>query len=162
MLEVFHDYLVGGGRIRQFVIAGVSNLEQHNLYPDLSKITEDLRITDFVHFTGYIPDEDAVCMMNMATGFLYPSAFEGFGYPPLEAMACGTPLICSDAASLPEVVGNGGILCSTEDPKSWIDAMISISENRNPELRESALKQAEKFNWSATAQEFWSIYESII
>ena len=161
ILEVFHDYLVDGGKVRQLVIAGVSNLEEHNLYPDLSKITEDLRITDFVHFTGYIPDEDAVYLMNMATGFLYPSAMEGFGYPPLEAMACGTPLICSNAASLPEVVEDGGILCPPDDPQPWLKAMTNISENPDPGLRESALKQADKFNWKTTAQEFWNIYETI-
>jgi len=92
----------------------------------------------------------------LASLFIYPSFFEGFGFPPLEAMSCGVPVIVSNASSLPEVVGSGGIMIDPNKPDEIFEAMKEILTN--PELKkkliEKGLEQAKKFNWNETAREF--------
>jgi glycosyltransferase involved in cell wall biosynthesis len=110
--------------------------------------------------TGYVPDEYLVWLYNAAEVLLYPSFYEGFGLPPLEAMACGTPVIASNGGALPEVVGSGGILLPPNEPGMWANAIRTVLTNdayRNA-LIQRALAQAQRFSWRTTAERTWQAY----
>jgi glycosyltransferase involved in cell wall biosynthesis len=106
-----------------------------------------------VVITGYLPEDLLPYAYNAADAFIYPSLYEGFGLPPLEAMACGTPTIVSHATSLPEVVGEGALLVDPEDVAAMAEAMGRLVGD--PELRsrlsERGLERAGQFSWQATA-----------
>jgi len=89
--------------------------------------------------------------MSGAAAFVYPSRYEGFGLAPLEAMACGAPVIASNVASLPEVVGAGGVLVGDSNERSWADAIRQTLGRPREQLEEGALRQAARFDWDITA-----------
>lgn len=132
-------------------------------YEGLFKQVEDLGIKDSVIFTGYIRDEDKSALYAGATIFLFPSLYEGFGFTPLEAMTCGVPVICSNTSSLPEVVGDGGILLSPTDEKGWIkETEILLGDaNLRKELSVKGYNQSKKFSWDKCAKETLKVYEEL-
>jgi glycosyltransferase involved in cell wall biosynthesis len=133
-------------------------------YQEIFALVESLNLRNDVIFTGYVPDPDLVLLYNLADVFLYPSLYEGFGLPPLEAMACGTPVISSDVSSIPEVVGKAGILVDPTSTDRIADAIETLvrDENYRRELRHSGLIQAKRFSWERTARQTWSVYEEIL
>ena len=114
-----------------------------------------------IRVLGYVPDTDLPALMNGALAFVYPSVYEGFGLPPLEAMACGTPVITSNRSSLPEVVGDAALLVDPDDRAGLAGAMARIvdEESLREELRERGLKQAQRFSWEETARLTLRVYE---
>lgn len=113
-----------------------------------------------IHFLGYVSQNELLALYNRAMMFVFPSLYEGFGIPPLEAMQCGCPVISSNTSSLPEVVGKAALLV---DPKSVDDIAEKIeSLIKNPELRcelgRSSIYQAKKFSWSATARHILDVF----
>lgn len=112
-----------------------------------------------VQVINFIDDEDKECVFNLASLFVYPSFFEGFGLPPLEAMGCGIPVIVSNCSSLPEVVGENGIMIDPSKPDEIFKAMKEILTDK--ELREKLIKkglrQSKNFDWDKTAEEFLKI-----
>jgi glycosyltransferase involved in cell wall biosynthesis len=133
-------------------------------YDEVFKTINDLDLMKNVILTGYVPDEDLVKLYNTADIFVYPSIYEGFGLPPLEAMACGCPVITSNTSSLPEVVGDAGVLIDPLDSKSIADEMHNILTNNEfkNELRKKSLERAKLFSWRETAKETWKVYEEIL
>lgn len=133
------------------------------LYEAIFRHIQQLGLEPFLYFTDWVADEDMPLLINAAHVFVYPSIYEGFGFPPLEAMACGTPLVCSNAASLPEVVGSGGLLIDPMDIPGWIEALHRVLSDDvfSLELRAQGLAQAKKFSWERTAQETRAIYQSL-
>lgn len=125
---------------------------------------EHLGLTARVHLLDYVPFEKLPLVYNLARALVFPSRYEGFGLPPLEAMACGTPVICSDAASLPEVVGEAGILLAPDDVAGFARAIMQVVSNANlrAQLRERGLRQAAKFSWARTAREMVQVYREIL
>ncbi len=119
---------------------------------------------DDILFIGRIPDQDLVQIYNQAEFFVYPSLFEGFGLPPLEAMSCGLPVIASDTSSLKEVVGDAGILVAAGDESELKNQLLHVLENEvvKEELKEKSLIQAKKFSWEETAQKTLDIYNKTI
>jgi glycosyltransferase involved in cell wall biosynthesis len=113
-----------------------------------------LGLKERVIFAGYAPDEDLPCWYNAATVFVYPSLYEGFGMPPLEAMACGTPVVASNAASLPEVVGDAGLTVEPENVPGLAEAMRCAWEDASlrGELSRRGIERAQGFTWEATAR----------
>lgn len=112
--------------------------------------------------TDYVSEEDLIRLYNAATCFVYPSFYEGFGIPPLEAMACGTPVAVANATSLPEVVGNAGIYFNPFNEKE-IEASIDklmTDENLRKELVEMGFKQIRKFDWAKSAAVIYKTYHS--
>lgn len=101
-----------------------------------------------VVFPGAVPDEDLPALYSGASAFVFPSLYEGFGIPPLEAMACGTPVICSEAPPLPEVVGEAALLVNARQPQALSDAIAKVLTDADlrSELRAKGLKQAEQFS----------------
>ena len=101
-----------------------------------------------------------VWLYNAAEMVLYPSFYEGFGLPPLEAMACGTPVIASNGGALPEVVGSGGILLPPNEPGMWASAIHTLLTNNayREALRQKAITRAHRFSWRITAERTWQAY----
>ncbi len=109
---------------------------------------------------GYVSAEEKTMWYSAATAFVYPSTYEGFGLPPLEAMACGTPVLTSNAASLPEVVGDAGTTIGPEDARDWIAALQRVWNDAayRAELADRGLRQAQKFTWFVAAQHIAASY----
>ncbi len=109
------------------------------LYDEVLRVYEDLKLQDTVHFLGRLPNEDLVHLYNAATMLTMPSQYEGFGLPPLESMACGTPVIVSDTSAMPEVVGDAGLLVSPDDDEALTVAMLRLLSD--PELRDALIRR---------------------
>ncbi len=117
-----------------------------------------------VRFLGKLENEALSTCYRHARVFVFPSLYEGFGFPPLEAMACGTPVVAFATASLPEVIGKGGLLVQPRDGKAFYQALFSILERED--LRrswgEKGLVQARKFRWERSIREHLSIYRQVL
>ncbi|MBI4379492.1 MAG: glycosyltransferase family 4 protein, partial [Nitrospinae bacterium] len=131
--------------------------------PLLEELVNNLGIGDNVIFTDFIKDEDLPYLYSGAEIFVYPSLYEGFGLPVLEAMACGTPVICSDTTSLPEVVGDSGMLIDTRDAKNIAYALITLlKDNKKREiLKEKGITRAKEFTVKRYSSKILSLIETI-
>lgn len=129
-------------------------------YDDLIKLCENLRITEDCIFTGYIPVSDMPYFYNAAEIFVYPSLYEGFGLPLVEAMACGTPVVTSDVTSIPEVVGDAAIKVSPKDYESIGESLLSLLEDEDlyNQMSKKALERAALYSWDKTAIETLKVY----
>jgi glycosyltransferase involved in cell wall biosynthesis len=134
------------------------------LFDDVFKLVEDLKLQDQIRFTGYVDDADLPALYSAAEAFVYPSFYEGFGLPPLEAMACGAPVITSDVSSLPEVVGDAGLTHAPNDARALTEAMAKLlgDETAREHFRREGMKQAAKFSWERAARETQSIYYEVL
>jgi glycosyltransferase involved in cell wall biosynthesis len=112
-----------------------------------------------VHLTGRVADELLPALYSGAIASIYASLYEGFGFPPLEAMACGTPVLTSNVASLPEVVGDAALKVNPLDVEAIADGLIQLIENPGlrARLRVLGLEQARRFSWDKTAAETWKV-----
>jgi glycosyltransferase involved in cell wall biosynthesis len=117
-----------------------------------------------VRFLGRVPEEHLPLWYNISSAFVYPSKYEGFGLPALEAMACGTPVIASNTSSLPEVLGEAGILLDPDDVGAWAQAMerVLVDEPLARQMRHKGLRQAGKFSWQRTAQHTAAVYRQVL
>lgn len=130
---------------------------------ELKKKVEDMGLSDRVVFAGYVPYEHLPYFYNCSTLFVYPSLYEGFGLPPLEAMTCGTPTITTNVTSIPEVVGDGALLVDpydTDELTEKIYKTISDSDFREV-LSAKALRRAYNFSWKKTVIETIKVYEEV-
>lgn len=144
----------------QLVIAGKKGWHYENLLLQVKR----LGLENKINFIGYIDDEDKVAIYNAATLLVFPSVYEGFGLPPLEAMASGLPVVASNRSSIPEVVGDGGILADPTDVKSWVGAISSLIESPQKlrDLSAKGIKQAQRFSWEKTAQQTIDVYDKVL
>ena len=149
-----------GGEDIHLVIVGRLPERDTPFFPDPRRVARELGVEKWVHFVGWIEDEDKAALYSGARAFVFPSLYEGFGLPPLEAMSCGTPVIASTAGSLPEVVGDGGLLVDPADEEALARAMLRLwtDDALHDQLRERALAQAARFTWERTAQETLEAY----
>jgi len=117
-------------------------------------------VKDSLILAGYVAAEEKALWLSSAVAFVYPSIYEGFGLPPLEAMACGTPVIVSNAASLPEVVGEAGLSIGPQDVTEWVEAMkrVWVDLDLRSDLRARGIKQSSRFTWHAAARETAATY----
>lgn len=129
----------------------------------LCQLVEVYKLRRRVHFIGYVTDDDLPKLYNLAALFVYPSRYEGFGLPPLEAMACGVPVICSNAASLPEVVGDAAYVVPPDAPEVLAAAIRQVLENHQlrAAMRSKGLERAKRFTWEETARRTIAIYEKL-
>ncbi|MER3398620.1 MAG: glycosyltransferase family 1 protein [Chloroflexota bacterium] len=130
------------------------------IFPDILGAVRGARVEDRVRFLGPIPDEDRPALYAGADLFVYPSVYEGFGLPPLEAMACGTPVVCSNRTSLPEVVGEAAMLVDPEDDESLLGGILKLLRDADlrAELRARGLERARQFTWRRTAEATYWVY----
>ncbi|HEY3342008.1 MAG TPA: glycosyltransferase family 1 protein, partial [Anaerolineae bacterium] len=128
------------------------------------QLIDTLGLKDRVIFTNYVPPEDIPALYNLADIFVFPSIYEGFGLPILEAMACGCPVITSTTGYAPEVAGNAGLLVNPYRPEEIAAAMRTVLGNdtlRQKMIRDGLL-WVKHFNWEKTARETLSLFESMI
>jgi glycosyltransferase involved in cell wall biosynthesis len=134
----------------KLVLAGAKGWLNKRIFEEIwaSASNNSIEMVDFVY------DRDKEYLYNLASLFIYPSFFEGFGFPPLEAMKCGVPVITSNNSSLPEVVGDSGILIDPDRPDEIFRAMREILSDRDfrRRLSEKGQKKANEFNWKSTAK----------
>lgn len=130
---------------------------------EMERALQELRLEDHVHFTGYVDDADLPALYSGAEAFVFPSLYEGFGLPPLEAMACGTPVVTSNVSSLPEVVGEAALTVDPYDVAGLTDAIHQVltDQQLRRQLRQLGLVQAARFTWEATAQATYRLYEQL-
>lgn len=128
--------------------------------PILAKVKE-LGVEDRVTFTGFVADDDLPALISAATVLAMPSKYEGFGLPILEAMACGTPVVASNAASLPEVGGDAVLYAWPDDVRSWTSLLTLALDDLELRgwLRQKGLRQAAKFRWDVMARETAKVYQ---
>jgi glycosyltransferase involved in cell wall biosynthesis len=131
------------------------------LYDETLRTIKELEVSNSVILTGYVPEADLPTLYSGALCFVYPSYFEGFGLPPLEAMKCGAPVIVGNKTSLPEVVGDAGLLVDpfeVDEIASAIQKVITDSDLR-AHLRAKGLERASLFDWQETARQTLGVYE---
>ncbi len=128
-------------------------------YESIFDYAENSPFKDRIRFTGYCNERQLAGWYRKAKVFLFPSFYEGFGLPPLEAMSYGVPVVASNAASLPEVLDNGAILCPPEDAASFAKGIVNAYEN--DELIAAGKRRAEQLSWEKTGAELLAIYPTI-
>ncbi|WP_373480371.1 glycosyltransferase family 4 protein [Geminocystis sp.] len=140
------------------VLVGNKGWNYDNIFKTIS---ENSYLQKRIIVTGYIPDEDIAVIYSGALLFVYPSFYEGFGLPPLEAMQCGVPVITSNTSSLAEVVGDAGIMLNPTDVDALCDNMLKIYNDTDwrQNLSLKSKQQAEKFSWAKSVQETISAYQ---
>jgi glycosyltransferase involved in cell wall biosynthesis len=135
-------------------------------YQTIFGLVEELNLTNSIRFPGYVPQHELPLWYNAATLFVYPSHFEGFGLPVLEAMACGTPVITSTVSSLPEVAGRDGAACLVDpgDTEALAETMAALMGNpaRRALLSERGRLRAARFRWDKTAEETVAVYKKVL
>lgn len=133
------------------------------LYESFFRHLRTLGLEDCVIFPGYVAEADLPAFYQLAEVFVFPSLYEGFGLPPLEAMACGAPVISSNSSSLPEVVGDAGILIDPTDTAALSSALRHVLSDaeRRQDLRLRGLVQAQKFSWRKVVDELEAVYRSL-
>lgn len=133
------------------------------LQPEIEKEVKKLGLKDSTYFLPRVSDEDLVLLYNAATAFVFPSLYEGFGLPVLEAMACGTPVIASNLSSIPEVAGDAAELANPRDEDAFAEALFRVltSPDRRRALSEAGLRRARQFSWQRTAQMTLDVYREV-
>lgn len=142
------------------VLAGSKGWHDEAIFDEVAR----QGLQERVHFPGFVAETDLPALYSAATLFIYPSLYEGFGLPALEAMACGTPVIASKRSALPEVVGQAGLLVDPQDVPAMATAMSEILEDTTlrQKLSEAGLARATKFTWPGMAKKLIKLYQKII
>lgn len=151
LLKAYQIMLGKDKNIPDLVISGKLNPKMEPLITNVEKIAEDLQIDDRVTFLGFVPQEDMPALYKNAKIFVYPSIYEGFGLPILEAMNVGVPVLTSGVSSIPEVGGEAVRYFDPESPKNMAENMEEVlgKENLRSDLIERGKQQAKKFNWES-------------
>lgn len=133
------------------------------LTKEVDQAVTKYKLGDTVCFLGTVPSEELAFLYNAARVFALPSFYEGFGLPPLEAMASGTPVIVSNTSSLPEVVGDAGTLIDPNDVDAWTVALYRVltDDALHAEMSAKGLKRAERFSWERAARETLDVYRKV-
>lgn len=149
----------------RLALAGVNlGRGDSEFFPDPRRLARDARLPDdALCYVGWADEVDKPALYAGAAVFLYPSLYEGFGLGPLEAMACGTPVICANASSLPEVVGDAAIKANPGDVDAWADAISTLLRDplRRATMQLQGIHQARKFSWTRGAEETLAVYHQI-
>ncbi|GAC1485941.1 MAG: glycosyltransferase family 1 protein [Ktedonobacteraceae bacterium] len=133
------------------------------MYEETQNVVRELKLEDRVRFLGRISERELITLYSLAEMFAFPSFFEGFGIPPLEAMACGAPVITSNTSSLPEVAGDAALLVDPHDIHALADAIQRLAENEQlrEELRQKGYRQAQRYTWSGAAAKMLAVYQRL-
>lgn len=148
-----------GEKAPQMVLSGGKGW----MYDDIFRTAEKNFSGDEVLFTGYVDEEDKAPLMCGASVFCFPSFYEGFGMPPLEAMACGTPVLTSNSSSLAEVTRDAALHIDPYDPDAIAEAMNRLyqEEELRQQLRSRGLEQAKKYSWESAVEKLWKVYSTV-
>lgn len=145
------------------VLAVAGPLEEDKHYPAFQRQIARLGLEKRVRLLGFVAEDDLPALFSAAAAFVFPSLYEGFGLPPLEAMACGAPVIAARAAAVPEVVGSAGLLVPPGDANELAQAMTRILDEPElgRDLKEKGLKRAAEFSWQRAARQTLGVYEEV-
>jgi len=159
LLDAFHLVRQRGFDNVRLVVIG----DQVSKYAELRRAVHKYNLHKYVRFLGYMPDEMLAVLYRLATVFVFPSLYEGFGLPPLEAMASGTPVVTSNISSLPEVAGDAALLVDPYEPESIASGLMSVlgSAEVRSELRARGLQRAADFSWERSIQRIHRIYGEV-
>jgi glycosyltransferase involved in cell wall biosynthesis len=160
LLEAFARRRIAGDLPHQLVCAGPYGW----LSDDVEQQIDRLRIRDAVRFTGYVPFDDLPAIYNLAEMFVFPSVYEGFGLPVIEAMACGVPVLTGHVEALTEVAGDAAERVDARDVDALGDAIVALagSRDRREELTRLGLQRAATFSWARAAAETLNVYRSVV
>ena len=160
LIEAYAEFVKNMDNPPNLVLAGGKGW----LYDSIYAKAEKLGIEKHVIFTKYIPSEDINALMCGAVAFVFPSIYEGFGMPPLEAMACGVPVLTSGEASLPEVTGDSAVIVDAYSVKSIAEGLERIYSDRNlrERLSREGSERAEKFTWEKSAEILYKVYRELL
>jgi glycosyltransferase involved in cell wall biosynthesis len=147
------------GPLPSLVVAGRKGW----LYAQALGLADELRIAEHVRFLGFVPRPDLIALYSGAVALTYPSLYEGFGLPVLEAMACGTPVITSNVSSLPEVAGDAALCAPPTDVDALTEALSRVwsSAELRSELRRKGFARAKQFSWEKTAEQTLAVYQRL-
>jgi glycosyltransferase involved in cell wall biosynthesis len=130
------------------------------LFTEIFERVETLGVQERVHFIGYVPDDELPCWYNAAELLVFPSVYEGFGMPVVEAMACGTPVVAAESSSIPEAVGAAGLLFLPHDVAGLAERMAAVLNDAalSRSMRQKGLEQARQFSWERAGRETAAVY----
>ena len=131
---------------------------------DPRPVADELGLSDSVTFTGWVEETDKPALYSGALAFVFPSYYEGFGLPVLEAISCGTPAIVGSGSSLEEIAGPGGLMVPPDDIEALAEAMVRVAQDAllRRELAEKGLQHAARFSWHKTAEQTLAAYETVL
>ncbi len=144
----------------KLIIAGGRGWKYRHIFKELEKSV----YKNDIDFIGYVDDSDKIALYNLADVFVFPTFYEGFGFPPLEAMACGTPTITSFSSSLPEVVGEAALMIDPHNPGEIAEAIehILVDDWLKRDLTSKGLARAKRFNWETTAKKYLNVFTELL
>jgi glycosyltransferase involved in cell wall biosynthesis len=161
LIEAFHTLRQDGdlGHVKLLIIG-----DEISKYAALRRAVHRYKLHKHVRFFGFVPDKTLAVLYRLARVFVFPSLYEGFGLPPLEAMASGTPVITSDVSSLPEVVGDAALLIDPLDPVAIADAMrrVLMDSDLHENLRQKGLQRVREFSWERSVRRVREIYGEVL
>src|SRR6188474_315055 len=159
LIQAFHLVRQRGLEHLKLVLIG----DEISKYAALRRAVHKHQLHKYVRFLGYLPEETLAVMYRLAGVFVFPSLYEGFGLPPLEAMASGTPVVTSNVSSLPEVAGNAAVLVDPYDPQAIADGIYRVLTDKafNAQLRRKGLARARQFSWEASVRRVREIYGEV-
>ena len=161
LVEAWHVLLsTSPGRAPTLVIAG----HWDPRYPEAKEAVTRLGLDESVRFLGPVAEGDLPALYSGAYAFVFPSLYEGFGLPVVEAMACGCAVVCADAASLPEVAGDAALLVDPRNPREIAAALQTLLEDEalRRTLQQRALRRAAQFSWTRTGKETLAVYRALV
>jgi glycosyltransferase involved in cell wall biosynthesis len=148
------------GEERLLVMLGKPRLSKNPLF----RLVEEFKLQSHVILPGYVSSDELPAFYSAADLFVFPSLYEGFGLPPLEAMACGTPVVVSNSSSLPEVIGDSGVLVDPYNVTALADGMRRVLADTalQDDLRARGLKRAAEFSWERSARQTLEVYKQVL
>jgi glycosyltransferase involved in cell wall biosynthesis len=159
LIEAFSELRTGELEDVKLLIIG----DEISKLPALRHAVHRHKLHKHVRFLGYVPDDQLTVLYRLAAVFVFPSLYEGFGLPPLEAMASGTPVVVSNVSSLPEVVGDAAVLVDPHDIDSIVDGLRSVLTNpaRADDMRRKGLQRAGEFSWERSVARTLEVYRRV-
>jgi glycosyltransferase involved in cell wall biosynthesis len=159
LIEAFHAIRRDDLEDLKLLIIG----DEISKWPMLRRAVHEYKLHKHVRFLGYLPDDTLAILYRLASVFVFPSLYEGFGLPPLEAMASGTPVVTSNVSSLPEVAGDAAVLVDPYDTDSIVDGVRRVLTDPvlAAEMRRKGLVRAREFSWERSVAKTWNLYREI-
>jgi glycosyltransferase involved in cell wall biosynthesis len=166
LIEAFHQLHQEAefADVKLVLVGDYKNDSFHSDYPSLKHQIEQLHLEGKAIFTGFVADHELAYLYNAAALLVLPSLDEGFGLPVIEAMACGTPVICSDRGSLPEILGDAGRFFDPYQPQPLLNLIKEVLSDKSlqSEMRESGLTRSQHFTWEAAARKTAHIFTDLV
>jgi glycosyltransferase involved in cell wall biosynthesis len=161
LIEAFHTLRQDPdlGHVKLLIIG-----DEVSKYATLRRAVHRYKLHKYVRFFGFVPDKTLAVFYRLARVFVFPSLYEGFGFPPLEAMASGAPVITSNVSSLPEVVGDAALLIDPHDPIAIAEAMrrVLLDSDLREDLRQRGLRRVKEFSWERSVRRVREIYDEVL